>query len=75
VSKGPLTSKQLDDLLTRRFEAGRNIIASDEDMLQAAARLGMELAAKICMDLDLKRGKATHDYLDCVAAIRERARK
>jgi hypothetical protein len=42
---------------------------------QAAARLGMELAAKICMDLDLKRGKATHDYLDCAAAIRERARK
>jgi hypothetical protein len=74
MSTGPLTQEQLKALWQRK--AIRVLSAHElEAEWQSIAVMGMELAAQICMDLDLKRGKATHDYLDCVAAIRERARK
>jgi hypothetical protein len=75
VSTGPLTPEQIGNLI-----AAMNDDASYEHIVvlaQAAARLGIELAADICAQQSSIG--CTDQYAegcqDCAAAIRERARK
>jgi hypothetical protein len=79
MSTGPLTQEKIGNLI-----AAMNDDASYEHIVvlsQAAARLGMELAAQVCDELDRTGIPAYGGYTnlanadDCAAAIRERARE
>jgi erythromycin esterase-like protein len=79
MSTGPLTQEQIIKLAHAYHND--DLHGSLERVVQAAARLGMELAAQVCDELDRTGIPAYGGYTnlanadDCAAAIRERARE
>jgi hypothetical protein len=79
MSAGPLTKEQLIKL--SHAYHNDDLHGALERVVQVAARLGMELAAQVCDELDRTGIPAYGGYTnlanadDCAAAIRVRARK
>jgi hypothetical protein len=70
MSTGPLTQEQLGKVFTVAAY-GHNLDAA----FQAAASLGMLLAADICAEMMKDAKQSWKNPGECAAAIRERARK